>query len=264
MKRPLPVLIPMMFALLMLPITAWSAVQEKTIHYQDGKVALRGTLAWDDAISDPRPGVLVVHEWWGINDYARKRARMLAEAGYVAMAVDMYGQGQSTQHGATAKAWMKQITRHVAAWRRRALAGLAQLQADPHVDPSRLAAIGYCFGGATVMQLAYDPQSALKGVVSFHGSLPALPHPKPGLVKPAVLAYHGNADPFVSPKRIRAFQKALDKAKADWRFVGFDGARHSFTNPEADKSGLKGLGYHPEADRRSWTGMLEFFERIFK
>ncbi|MBF0587497.1 MAG: dienelactone hydrolase family protein [Magnetococcales bacterium] len=262
MKRLLGVLF---FSLLCVasPHQSWSAVQSQTVTYQDGTVELKGYLAWNDKIKGKRPGVLVVHEWWGINDYARKRARMLAKAGYVAMAIDMYGKAQNTKHGATAKAWMRQITKNVSMWRQRALAGLEQLRNHPRVDPHHIAAIGYCFGGATVMQLAYDPKTDLDGVVSFHGSLPVLDSPKPGAVKPSVLVYHGHADKFVPRRRILSFTSALEKAEADWRMVTFGGARHSFTNPDSDALNMPGLGYHRRADQLSWSGMLGFLKEIF-
>ena len=151
---------------------AQAAVKTKTIEYKDADATLKGVLAWDDAVSGKRPGVLVVHEWWGLNDHAKSRAVALAEAGYVAFALDMYGDDKVTSHGDQAGAWMKQITANVDAWRSRASAGLAVLKSQPQADAGKVAAIGYCFGGATVMQMAYAG-SDVKAVVSFHGSLPS-------------------------------------------------------------------------------------------
>lgn len=240
---------------------AQAAVQSRTVTYQDGDVTLTGHLYWDDAYSGERPGVMVLHEWWGLNDYARERARMLAELGYVAFAADMYGTGKVTEHGKQAKEWMSQITANVEDWRRRALLGLEQLRDDPRVDAERLAAIGYCFGGATVMQMAYGGAD-LDGVVSFHGSLPV---PGDGVesIAPAVLVAHGNADSFVPPERVQAFQDAMEAHGADWQFVSYGGARHGFTNPGAGEYGIDALAYDPAADRRSWRAMQGFLDEIF-
>jgi dienelactone hydrolase len=154
-----------------LPAGALAEVKTETVQYRDGDQVLTGFIAYDDSLPGKRPGVLVVHEWWGLNDYAKRRAEMLAELGYVAFAADMYGDNRVTEHAADAKGWMMQITENQDAWQRRALAGLEALKASDKVDGERLAAIGYCFGGATVMQMAYAGAD-LDGVVSFHGSLP--------------------------------------------------------------------------------------------
>lgn len=156
---------------LFFPSPCFAEVQTKTIAYQHGDVPLEGTLAWDDARTEKQPGVLVVHEWWGLNDYARDRARQLAALGYVAFAVDMYGNGQVTTHPEQASTWAKQVQADANQWQTRALKGLAVLRSQDMVDPQRLAAIGYCFGGSTVLQLAYSGAD-VKGVVSFHGALP--------------------------------------------------------------------------------------------
>lgn len=237
-------------------------VQSRTVEYRDGETILRGHLAWDDALTGERPGVIVVHEWWGLNDYARHRAEQLASRGYVAFAVDMYGADRVTQHGKQAGEWMRQITENVDAWQRRALLGLDVLRKDPHVDPSRVAAIGYCFGGATVMQMAYAGAD-LKGVVSFHGSLPVLREGQAGNVKARILVVHGYDDTFVPPERVSAFQTALDQAGADWQMLIYGGTRHGFTNPDAASYGIDNLRYNPAADRRSWQAMMDFFSEIF-
>jgi len=160
-------------------VCVWSSVvearvQSTSIPYSHGDVALEGVLAWDDAIQGKRPGILVVHEWWGMNEYARARAEQLAALGYVALAVDMYGKGKVTTHADEARQWMQQTTVNVEMWQARSRQGLRLLQADSRVDQTRLAAIGYCFGGATGMQMVYGG-APVKGVVSFHGSLPLPP-----------------------------------------------------------------------------------------
>ncbi|MCB1748048.1 MAG: dienelactone hydrolase family protein [Gammaproteobacteria bacterium] len=241
---------------------AQAAVREQTIDYHDGEVALQGTLYADDAHNGPRPGVLVIHEWWGLNDYARQRARRLAELGYVAFAVDMYGAGKVTEHPKQAGEWAGMVTANVAAWRQRALAALAVLRAQAGVDPARLAAIGYCFGGASVLQLAYSGAD-LRGVVSFHGSLPAADAAEVGHIRARILVEHGGADGFVGPERVAAFEQALAGSAVDWRVTVHGGAKHGFTNPDAGDYGLEGLAYDARADRRSWAAMQDFFGEIF-
>ncbi len=248
--------------LLMAIASANADVQIKTVEYNDGDVVLQGYFAWDDAIEGRRPGVVVAHEWWGLNDYARTRAEMLAKLGYVALAIDMYGKGKVTEHANEASAWMKQINANTEHWQLRARLGLDVLRKHEFVDPTRLAAIGYCFGGSTVMQLAYSG-ATLKGVVSFHGSLPVATKQQARNVKASVLIAHGNADTFVPSERIAQFTAAMDEAHVDWQMVNYGGARHSFTNPNADRYGIKGVSYNKQADRRSWRHMQQFFDEIF-
>ncbi len=242
--------------------TAQAAVKTKTIEYKDGGTTLKGVLAWDDAVSGKRPGVLVVHEWWGLNDYAKSRAMELAEEGYVAFALDMYGDDKVTSHGNQAGEWMKQITANVAAWRQRANAGLAVLKAQPQVDAGKVAAIGYCFGGATVMQMAYAGAN-VKAVVSFHGSLPPAPADVTAIT-PRVLVAHGRDDAFIPAERIDAFQKGLDRVGADWEITIYSGTRHGFTNPGAGDYGIDNLAYNKTADERSWAAMMKLFREVFQ
>ena len=242
--------------------SASAVMQQETVNYKDGDVELKGYIFWDNAFTGPRPGVLVLHEWWGLNDYAKLRAEMLAETGYVAFAADMYGEGRMTRHADEAKGWMQQITANTEAWQRRAKLALEQLKAHPQVNSESMAAIGYCFGGATVMQMAYSGLE-LDGVVSFHGSLPPATPEQAGKVKTRVLVAHGDADTFVPAERITAFKNALSDAGVDWEMNTYSGARHGFTNPYADGYGMDGLAYSEQADRRSWLRMLAFFEDIF-
>ena len=255
------ILLPVLLAIFALP--AGAEVQDKKIEYKDGDTVLHGYLYWDDQYEKKRPGVLVVHEWWGLNAYARMRARMLAEAGYVAFAPDMYGDHRVTEHADEAKGWMQQITANLESWQQRAKAGLEQLRQLPQVDPERLAAMGYCFGGATVMQMAYAGMD-LRGVASFHGSLPPATAAQQQNIKARILAAHGDADSFVPPERIEAFKKALDQAGADWEMDIYGGARHSFTVPDVERKGMDNLKYDARADRRSWTRLLAFFDEIFQ
>ncbi len=238
-------------------------VQSTVVPYTYEETAFEGFLAWDDSVKGKRPGILVVHEWWGLNDYARSRAEQLAGLGYVAFAVDMYGKGKVTTHPEKAGEWAKLTTSHVGEWLGRAQEGLKLLQADPNVDPTRLAAVGYCFGGATVMQLVYGGVP-VKGVVSFHGSLP-LPNNSQTIPNSAkVLIAHGASDPFLTEDHIRKFKAALDLAEIDWQMMIYGGAQHSFTNPSADQYGLNGAKYDKQADRRSWGHMKNFFDELFR
>lgn len=244
--------------LLSAPLSA--ALHTEVVEYQDGDVKLKGYLAYDDSIEGPRPAVLVAPEWWGLNDYTRGRAEMLAELGYVAFAVDMYGDGKTTDDPKQAEAWMKAITADAGAWQNRAKAGFAALKKQQDVDPEQLAAIGYCFGGSTVMQLAYAGAD-LAGVASFHGSLP--PAPAGVKLKPSVLIAHGDADPMVPPERVKAFTDALNAAGADWQLLSYSGAQHAFTNPAADDYKIPGVKYDEKADARSWDALQLFLGEVF-
>ena len=237
---------------------ATAEVRTTAVPYTHGDLQLEGFLAWDDAISGERPGILVVHEWWGLNEYARTRAKQLAALGYVAFAVDMYGKGQVTTHPDQAGKWMKAVQADVQQWQSRARAGLEVLRRQNRVDAGRLAAIGYCFGGATVLQLAYSG-APVRGVVSFHGALPLPGATKPTSRPASLLIAHGNADPFLSEGHIKKFRAALDSAGWDWQMIVYSGARHSFTNPGADAHGMDALKYKKEADQRSWRHMQLFF-----
>jgi len=248
--------------LVLLPSSAAIAeVQTKTIDYKDGQVELQGHLAWDDSIKGRRPGVLVVHEWWGLNDYARQRAEKLARMGYVAFALDMYGKGKVTEHPSKAGEWAGQIRKNTAAWVARAKAGLKILTSQSQCDSKNVAAIGYCFGGSTVLQLAFSGAD-VKAVVSFHGSLPAPTEGQARQTKARILVCHGAADSFVPDKQVDAFREALEKANLDYQLIYYGNARHSFTNPGADKRGIEGLKYNAKADRRSWRHMQMLFGEV--
>lgn len=244
-------------------VPASAEVTTKRIEYRDGDAVLVGHLAWDDAVEGERPGVLVVHEWWGLNDYARRRAEQLAAMGYVAFALDMYGEGKVTEHPQQAGQWASEIRENTDAWRQRARAGLDILRGQPQVDSSKLAAIGYCFGGSTVLQMAYSGEP-LRGVVSFHGALPAADQSQVEAIKARILVCHGSADAFIPDEQIQNFQAALQKGKVDWQMIYYGGARHSFTNPDADDRGIENLKYDKDADQRSWAHMKLFFSDVLK
>jgi dienelactone hydrolase len=248
---------------MVLGTNAEAKVVAKVVPYQHGDVKLEGFLAYDDSIEGKRPAVLIVHEWWGLNDYARRRAVELAAMGYVAFALDMYGKGNVTTHPEQAAEWMKEVNSNVAQWRQRALAGLEVLKMDPRTDALRVAAIGYCFGGATVQQLAYSG-APIKGVVSFHGALiPPVAEQVKG-VKAKILICHGAADPFTKRQALVEYLAAMERSGLDWQVIVYGGARHSFTNPDADKAGMDALRYNKSADQRSWAHMRLFFDEIFK
>jgi dienelactone hydrolase len=249
-------------ALALSPLPAGAEVKTKTIEYKDGDTVLTGLLAWDDAVSGERPGVLVVHEWWGLNDYAKSRAEKLAAEGYVAFALDMYGDGKVTDHPEEAGTWMSEITGNIETWTRRAQLGLDVLKAQNQVEADSLAAIGYCFGGATVMQMAYTGAD-VKAVASFHGSLPPAPE-SVSSIEPRVFVAHGRDDAFIPKERVLAFQDGLDRAKATWDMTIYSGTRHAFTNPDAGVYGMENLQYNERADKESWAAMLLMFEEVFE
>ena len=235
------------------------------VEYSSGKLVLKGFLAQNSSIEGPRPGVLVVHEWWGHNAYARRRARMLAELGYTALAVDMYGDGKQASHPEDAGKFSKAVMNDVASAKARFLAAKKLLEDHETVDATRIAAIGYCFGGGVVLHMARSGVD-LAGVASFHGSLGTKHPAKKGHVKAKVLVCHGAADKFISKEVITAFKKEMQDAGVDMKFIAYPGALHSFTNPEADKFGEKfelPLAYDADADMQSWEDLQTFFKEIF-
>ncbi|BBO68944.1 dienelactone hydrolase [Desulfosarcina alkanivorans] len=252
----------LLLAILLLAGTAHGKVVTQAISYTHGGVSLEGYLAYDDAVSGKAPGVLVVHEWWGLNDYARSRAEKLAHMGVVAFALDMYGKGKSTEHPDQAAAWMKAVNGNMDGWLKRAMAGLEVLKKQPMVDAGRLAAIGYCFGGATVQVLAYGGAD-IKGVVSFHGSLMPPTAEQAARTRAKILICHGAADPMNQPEAMSTYAAAMNASSIDWQMIAYGGTRHSFTNPDADKRDMAALAYSPSADRRSWQHMTFFFEELF-
>ena len=246
--------------------TPRTRVQGKEVDYRADDTVLKGYLASDESIQGKRPGILVVHEWWGLNDYARKRARMLAELGYTALAVDMYGEGKQATHPEDAGKFAREVMQNLPLAKKRFLAALKLLRSQPTVDPTLTAAIGYCFGGGIVLEMARAGVD-LDGVVSFHGSLTTANPARPGVVKAKVLVLNGADDPFTTPANITAFKQEMDAAGVCYRFVNYPGAKHSFTNPDADSFGRRfglPLAYNAEADAQSWQEMQEFFNGLFK
>jgi dienelactone hydrolase len=240
-----------------------AAIQTKTVEYKQGNTTLEGFTAYDDAIKGARPGVLVVHQWMGLTDYEKHRAEMLAQLGYVAFCADIYGKGVRPQNTAEAGAQAGKYKSDRRLLRARVNAGLDALRQQPLVDPKRVAAIGYCFGGTTVLELARSGAD-LNGVVSFHGGLDS-PTPADGKnIKCKVLALAGADDPFQKPEDLAAFEKEMRDAKVDWQIDFYGGAVHAFTQPNAGNDNSKGAAYNERADKRSWEAMKQFFAEIFK
>jgi dienelactone hydrolase len=243
--------------------SAPAAVQTKKIAYKYGDLECQGYLAWDDAVKGPRPGVLVLHEWWGLNDYARGRAEQLAKLGYVAFAADMYGEGKVTEHPQEAGAMAAKVRANVQDWRKRAATALDVLTAQPQCDKTRLAAIGYCFGGSTALQLAYSGAD-LKAVVTFHAALPAPSAQEAKQIQATLLVCHGADDKFIPDQAIKAFRDALDHAGVKYEFVSYPDTVHSFTVPGADKHNLPGMKYNKSADADSWKRMVALLAEKLK
>ena len=243
-------------------LSAPAKIVTQTVAYQQGGVTLEGYLAYDDARAGKQPGVLVVHQWMGLTDYEQNRAVMLAQLGYVAFCADIYGKGVRPQSIKDAGTEATKYKPDRALLRQRVQTGLEQLKGNPRVDSARVAAIGYCFGGTAVIELARSG-ATLNGVVSFHGGLDS-PTPADGKnIQCKVLACHGGDDPFVPAKDLAAFEDEMRAANVDWRLIKYGGAVHSFTQPMADGS-LPGAKYNERADRRSWLDMKNFFAEIFR
>jgi dienelactone hydrolase len=255
----------LMSLLLLASVSAQAAVVGEEVSYQSGDTTLKGYLARDTAIQGKRPGILVVHEWWGLNEYARERARQLAELGYVALAVDMYGDGKTADHPDDAGKFASAVRSNLPLMQARFEAARAFLNSQPDVDPQQNAAIGYCFGGGVVLAMARSGAD-LDAVVSFHGSLGGGGAVAPGSVKARILVANGADDPFTTAEQIAAFKAEMDAAGADYTFINYPGARHSFTNPDADALGKKfglPLAYNAAADADSWAEMQAFFRSVF-
>jgi dienelactone hydrolase len=263
MKR--MILAAIFLAVLISPVAA--ALVTEDMQYPLGEKVFKGYVAYDDSIEGKRPGILVVHEWWGHNEHARTRAEMLAQLGYVALAVDMYGDGKTADHPDTAGAFAGEVRQDMQGLgKERFLAALEQLKNHPMTDPGKIAAIGFCFGGGTVLHMARYGLD-LDGVVSFHGSLSTDTPAQPGQVKARVLVCNGAVDTMVTAEQIAAFEQEMKAAGVDYRLINYEGATHSFTNPAADALGEKfgmPIAYNAAADQKSWQDMQDFFKEIFQ
>jgi dienelactone hydrolase len=258
---------PLAFAVaLLLPVMAsFAEVQMQTVEYKDGDVTCKGVLVWDQGPAGgkpvPKPGVLIIPEWWGINDYMKTRAKQVVELGYVAFIADMYGDGKVTADVKQAAEWSK-LRDDRPKFRARALAGLEAFRKNATgLDSTRIAAIGYCFGGTGVLEMARGGAD-LKGVVSFHGGL-NMPGPAPAAITAKILVCHGADDPMVPPEQVQGLVSELQKAKADYQVIWYANSLHAFTNPDADKLKIPGIGYNKLADTRSWEAMKLFLAEVF-
>jgi dienelactone hydrolase len=255
-------LLPIIFILFM-ATNVQAKLHTETVEYKEGDTFLEGYLAYDDAVKGKRPGIMVIHEWTGLGPYIKRRANELAELGYIAFAADIYGKGVRPKDHEEAARVSGMYFKDRSLMSARAKAGLQVLRNHKLTDKSRIAAIGYCFGGATVLELARSGTD-VAGVVSFHGAL-ATPNPEEGKnIKAKVLVLHGAEDSFVPREAVLAFQNEMRKAGADWQMVIFGGAVHSFTVPEAGNDPSKGMAYNEKADKRSWEMMKLFFKEIFR
>lgn len=258
----------MLLLVLMLGATlpAGAAVKGHAVDYraQDGTV-LKGYLASDADLAGPRPGVLIVHEWWGHNDYARRRADMLAELGYTALAVDMYGDGRTADHPDDAMAFMQEVIGNMDAARGRFEAALEVLSGHETTDAEQIAAIGYCFGGGVVLEMARRGVD-LDGVASFHGGLATAVPAAAGAVTSQIAVFHGGSDQMITSEHVQAFRREMDAAGASYEVVVYDDATHSFTNPAADSIATRfgmPVAYNEAADADSWERLTVFLSDVF-
>lgn len=234
----------------------------KNVDYKEGEIALRGFMAYDDSLIEPRPGVLIVHEWNGLGTYVKIRAKQIAELGYIAFCADMYGKNAMPRNREESSKQASIYRNDRILMRNRVITGLEEFKKQNMVDKSKIAAIGYCFGGGTVLELARSGAD-VSGVVSFHGNLdtPNLNDAKN--IKTRILVLHGADDPNVSSEQIRIFQKEMRDSKVDWQMIFYGNAVHSFTNPDSGNNPEKGAAYNEKADKRSWDAMRVFFNEIF-
>jgi dienelactone hydrolase len=250
-------------ALCLVAGSAAAEVRTKEIAYEQGGTPLQGFLAWDDAAKERRPGVLVVHEWWGHNQHARNQAIRLARAGYVGLALDLFGKGKVTTHPKDAQAFVAEVTKRTDVVKARFDAGLALLLAQPQVDRERTAAFGYCFGGTVALEMARAGED-LDALVTFHAGLaPKGGVAQKGKIRPRLLVQTGGADPMAPPEQVKAFEDEMKRAGADFRVITYPTAKHGFTNPDAGKLGMDALAYDAEADARSWDAAIGFLRGVF-
>lgn len=241
-------------------------IATEELRYMAGGAECTGYLAYDRNRPGPRPGVLIVHEWWGHNDYVRRRARMLAELGYTALALDMYGDGKRAEHPQDAQRFMQEVLGNMDAGVARFQAARQLLERHPSADPQRTAAIGYCFGGAVVLGMARSGAD-LDAVASFHGSLATQTPARPGAVKARILVCHGGADAMIPPEQVDAFRQEMQAAGANVQLVTYSQAMHGFTNPDATRKGEQfqlPLAYDADADQRSWQELQDFLAQTWR
>lgn len=258
-------LIPLTLAIATISTGLQAEVQTQTIEYEVNGEPHTGYIAWDNTTEEERPGVLVVHEWWGHGEFVRNQAEKLAEAGYTAMAVDMYGEGKSAEHPDEAEAFMKEANSDMEAMKTGFRTAMKRLQDHETVDPDRIAAQGYCFGGAVVLNMARMGMG-LDGVVSYHGSLGSPVEAEAGDISARIQVYTGGADQFVPAEQVGEFVQEMHAADAGYMVRSFPSVQHSFMNPEADRFAEEfgmPVGYDEEAANAAWKGTMRFYEDIF-
>jgi len=247
-------------------VMAKAEIVGRTIEYSAGNVTLKGYISYDNSIVGKRPAVIVVHEWWGLTDYPRKRADMLAGLGYVAFAADMYGNGKIADNPTDAQKYAGESMKDFSELKDKFSAVIDLLKKNELVDSNKIAAIGYCYGGGVVLNMAragFD----LDGIVSFHGNLAAMEPAQKGKVKAKILVCSGGADKFISDSSIDNFKKEMKSAGVDYTFKSYKGALHAFSNPEATELGKKfsmPIAYNENADKKSWAEMQKFLKSAFK
>ncbi len=240
-------------------------IRTEAVEYTASEVTLKGYLAYDANVEGRRPGVLVVHEWWGHNEYTRERAKMLAELGYTALAIDMYGDGKQAEHPEDAGKFMNQVIANMDEAKARFMKAMETLQNHPSVNADKIAAIGYCFGGTVVLTMAnagYD----LAAVAAFHSGVELPIQPNSETLKAKILVCNGAADPFISPESVEKFKADMDAAGADYKYIAYENAVHAFTSKEADELGEKfelPLAYDETADNASWSELQTLLKSVF-
>lgn len=249
-------------AFVLIANTANAAIVSKTVEYKSGDATLKGTLVYNDSFTDPLPGVVIYPEWWGHNEYVKRRAADIVQLGYVAFAADMYGNGNVTNDPKVAGEWSKKFYDDRKLMRERAKAALETLKAQPQVDKTNIALVGFCFGGTNALELARAGEN-VKGVVGFHAGLDFKDAVKKDSVKAKVLVLNGANDPMVKFEANQKFVNELQEAKTDVELDLYGGAKHAFSNPDADKFGIDGVAYDAKAEARSMVRLREFLKEIF-
>ncbi len=263
MNAPRSFSLSLLLAMTLLGATASAEIRRETVEYRHGDTVLEGAAVYDDALTGKRPGIVVVHQWKGLGDYELKRAEMLAKLGYVAFCADIYGKGVRATNPQDASKLAARYKEDRPLLRARVNAAFEALQKQPQVDTTRTAAIGYCFGGTTVLELARSG-AAVGGVVSFHGGLSTPAPSDAARVKARVLVLHGADDPFVPGPEVQGFEKEMRDARVDWQLVSYGGAVHSFTDWGAGTDASRGSAYNERADKRSWESMRAFLAELFR
>ena len=259
LMKPHPILLSILLATAM---NSHAAIKSEPVEYKQGDAALEGWLVYDDSAAGKRPGILVVHDWYGVGDYVKGRAEQLAKLGYVAFVADIYGKGIQPKDPTEAGAVAGKYKNDRPLVRARMVAALDILKADPHVDSTRIAAIGYCFGGMGVLELARSG-AAIAGVVTFHGALDTPTPADAKNIKCKILVLHGADDPFAPAAQVAAFEDEMRKAGVDYEITLYGGAVHAFTREDSGTDNTKGVAYNEKADKRSWQAMQDFFAEIF-